>query len=85
MTGLGSRMDNGRWSDFPQEPQDGRTISNVRLVMMKRRMAIPEPLQVPAGVALRTKKIRAHIIVNPMHNPSVGGKCGYDFRAYQAG
>jgi len=60
---------------------DSGPIAHIEFVMMKVRMRRAEPFEVPSRVAGRTKKIRAHVVIDTVHFPAFTGEETDNFTA----
>jgi hypothetical protein len=81
---LAGSMDDGRWLYLFEEPQYSGPVSDIKLMMVEILEAGLQTLPVPTGIALRTKKISPHIIVDPVHDPALPAKIRDDFTADKA-
>jgi hypothetical protein len=67
MTWLRRGMDDGGRLQFFEKSQNARSIPDVEFMMDKARKVPGQPLLIPPGIALRTEKNGALVVVQPMN------------------
>ena len=78
-------MDDDRRLERFDQLQDGRPVADIQLVMGEAGQRPPQPLLVPAGIALRAEEGLALVIVHAVDGQAAPMEEDGDFRADQAG
>lgn len=76
---------NGCGPQFAHELQHTRAVADIKGIVGKALQGLLQAAQVGGGIALRAKKHRALIVVEPVHLPSERVKIGGYFAADQSG
>ncbi len=83
--GLGRGVDDDGRLERLDQLQHGAAITNIKLVVCEPCQRLPQPLPVPAGVALRAEERLALVVVHAVNREAASMEDGSDFRADQAG
>ena len=83
--GLGRGVDDDGRLERLDQLQDGGAVADIQLVVGEAGQRLPQPLLVPAGVALRAEEGLALVVVHPVNCKAAPMEEGGDFRANQAG